>query len=188
VIHRKEELKETIRKMEDPVALKIISPKISHKSDVGGVILNIHGLSGAEEAYEKIRRLTKRDPFGILVQKMISQGKEVILGAKRDPSFGPIVLFGLGGIYVEIFKEGSLRVAPIHRSEAEEMISESKAVNLLKGVRGERPSDIAALVENLLRLSQLMIDFPEIEGVDINPVKVLEKGAIAVDARIVLKS
>ena len=187
VIHRKEELKETIRKMEDPVALKIISPKISHKSDVGGVILNIHGLSGAEEAYEKIRRLTKRDPFGILVQKMISQGKEVILGAKRDPSFGPIVLFGLGGIYVEIFKESSLRVAPIHRSEAEEMISESKAVNLLKGVRGERPSDIAALVENLLRLSQLMIDFPEIEGVDINPVKVLEKGAVAVDARIVLK-
>ncbi len=187
VIHRKEELKETIRKMEDPVALKIISPKISHKSDVGGVILNIHGLSEAEEAYEKIRRLTKRDPFGILVQKMISQGKEVILGAKRDPSFGPIVLFGLGGIYVEIFKEGSLRVAPIHRSEAEEMISESKAVNLLKGVRGERPSDIAALVENLLRLSQLMIDFPEIEGVDINPVKVLEKSAVAVDARIVLK-
>jgi acetate---CoA ligase (ADP-forming) len=188
VIHRKEELKETIRKMEDPVALKIISPKISHKSDVGGVILNIHGLSEAEEAYEKIRRLTKGDPFGILVQKMISQGKEVILGAKRDPSFGPIVLFGLGGIYVEIFKEGALRVAPIHRSEAEEMISESKAVNLLKGVRGERPSDIAALVENLLRLSQLMIDFPEIEGVDINPVKVLEKGAVAVDARIVLKS
>lgn len=187
VIHRKEELKETIRKMEDPVALKIISPKISHKSDVGGVILNIHGLSEAEEAYEKIRRLTKRDPFGILVQKMVLQGKEVILGAKRDPSFGPIVLFGLGGIYVEIFKEGSLRVAPIHRSEAEEMISESKAVNLLKGVRGERPSDIAALVENLLRLSQLMIDFPEIEGVDINPVKVLEKSAVAVDARIVLK-
>jgi acetate---CoA ligase (ADP-forming) len=188
VIHRKEELKETIRKMEDPVALKIISPKISHKSDVGGVILNIHGLSEAEEAYEKIRRLTKGDPFGILVQKMISQGKEVILGAKRDPSFGPIVLFGLGGIYVEIFKESSLRVAPIHRSEAEEMISESKAITLLKGVRGERPSDTAALVENLLRLSQLMIDFPEIEGVDINPVKVLEKGAVAVDARIVLKS
>jgi acyl-CoA synthetase (NDP forming) len=118
---------------------------------------------------------------------MISQGREVILGAKRDPSFGPVVLFGLGGIYVEIFKETSLRVAPINRSEAEEMISELKTSNILKGVRGARPLDIEALVENLLRLSQLMIDFPEIEGMDINPVKVLEKGTIAVDARIALK-
>ena len=108
---------------------------------------------------------------------MVSDGKEIILGAKRDPSFGPVVLFGLGGIYVEVFKETSLRVAPINRSEAEEMISELKASSILKGVRGERPSDIKALVESLLRLSQLMMDFPEIEGIDINPVKVLEKGA-----------
>jgi acyl-CoA synthetase (NDP forming) len=186
VIHRKEELKETIKKMEDPVALKVISPHISHKSDVGGVILNIHDLSEAEGAYEKIRKLIKEDSFGILVQKMVFQGKEVILGAKRDPSFGPVVLFGLGGIYVEVLKESSLRVAPINRPEAEEMISELKASAILKGVRGERPLDIGALVENLLRLSQLMVDFPEIEGVDINPVRALEKGAIAVDARIVL--
>ena len=188
VIHRKEDLKKTMNMIGEPVTLKVISSKISHKSDVGGIILNIHGLSEAEVAYEKIRRMTKGDPFGILVQKMVPQGKEVILGAKRDPSFGPIVLFGLGGIYVEVFKESSLRVAPIIRSEAKEMISEIKAVNLLKGVRGERPSDIEALVENLLRLSQLMIDFPEIEGVDINPVKVLEKGAVAVDARLVLNT
>jgi acyl-CoA synthetase (NDP forming) len=97
------------------------------------------------------------------------------------------VLFGLGGIYVEVLKESSLRVAPINRSEAIEMISELKASNILRGVRGEQPSDIGALVENLLRLSQLMIDFPEIDGIDINPVIVLEKGAIAVDARIVLR-
>jgi acyl-CoA synthetase (NDP forming) len=186
VIHRKEDLREVMEKMEDPVALKVISLKISHKSDVGGVILNIAHLSEAEEAYEKIRRLMRGDRFSILVQKMVLQGKEVILGARRDPSFGPIVLFGLGGIYVEIFKESSLRAAPINRSEAEEMISESKAINLLKGVRGEPPLDIEALTENLLRLSQLMIDFPEIEGVDINPVKVLKKGAVAVDARILL--
>jgi acyl-CoA synthetase (NDP forming) len=113
---------------------------------------------------------------------------EVILGAKRDPSFGPVILFGLGGIYVEILKETSLRVVPINRSEAEEMISELKAVSILKGVRGERPLDIEALAENLLRLSQLMMDFPEIEGIDINPVMVMEKGAVAVDARLVLKS
>jgi acyl-CoA synthetase (NDP forming) len=97
-----------------------------------------------------------------------------------------VVLFGLGGIYVEVFKETSLRVAPINRSEAEEMISELKTSSILKGVRGERPADRDALVENLLRLSQLMMDFPEIEGMDINPVKALEQGALAVDARIVL--
>ncbi|HUL31835.1 MAG TPA: acetate--CoA ligase family protein [Thermodesulfobacteriota bacterium] len=186
VVHGKEDLQETIKKMENAVALKVISPEISHKSDVGGVVLNIHGLSEAEEAYKKIQRLTKGNSFGILVQKMISEGKEVILGSKHDPSFGPVLLFGLGGIYVEVFKETSIRVAPINRSEAKEMIFELKVSNLLKGVRGERPSDTEALVESLLRLSQLVTDFPEIEGIDINPVKVLEKGAIAVDARIAL--
>ena len=186
VVYRKEDLKKAMGQIEGPVALKIISPKISHKSDVGGVLLDIRGLSEAEAAYEKIQRLTNGDPLGVLVQKMVSRGKEVILGAKRDPSFGPVVLFGLGGIYVEVFKETSLRVAPINRSEAEEMISELKTSSILKGVRGERPADRDALVENLLRLSQLMMDFPEIEGMDINPVKALEQGALAVDARIVL--
>jgi acyl-CoA synthetase (NDP forming) len=117
---------------------------------------------------------------------MVSEGIEVILGAKQDPSFGPVVLFGLGGIYVEILKESSIRLAPISRFEAEEMISELKASAILKGARGKKPLDIHALVENLLRLSQLMVDFPEIEGIDINPVIVLEKGAVAVDARISL--
>jgi acyl-CoA synthetase (NDP forming) len=187
VIHRKEELKKAMN-MEGPFALKVISPKISHKSDVGGVILNLHHLSEAEEAYEKIGRLTQGEPFGILVQKMVTEGKEVILGTKRDSSFGPVVLFGLGGIYAEVFKEISLRIAPISRLEANEMISELKTVNILKGVRGEQSLDIEALVECLLKLSQLMIDFPEIEGIDINPVKLLEKGAVAVDARILLKS
>jgi acyl-CoA synthetase (NDP forming) len=123
---------------------------------------------------------------GVLVQKMILDGKEVILGSKRDSSFGPVVLFGLGGIYVEVFKETSLRVAPINRFEAMEMISETKGSDIFKGLRGEHPLDTEALVESLLRLSQLVIDFPDIEGIDINPVKVLEKGAVAVDARILL--
>jgi acyl-CoA synthetase (NDP forming) len=186
VVDRNEDLQKAMAQIEGPVALKIIAPKISHKSDVGGVILNIGNLSEAEGAYQEIQRLADGDRSATLVQKMISQGREVILGAKRDPSFGPVILFGLGGIYVEIFKETALRVAPINRSEAEEMISELKTSSILKGVRGARPLDIEALVENLLRLSQLMIDFQEIDGIDINPVKVLEKGAIAVDARIVL--
>jgi acetyltransferase len=187
IIHRKEDLKKAINQ-EGPFALKVISPNISHKSDVGGVILNLRHLSEGEEAYERIGKLTKEEPFGILVQKMVTEGKEIILGAKRDPSFGPVVLFGLGGVYAEVFKEISLRIAPINRLEANEMISELKTANILKGVRGEQPLDIGALVECLLKLSQLMIDFPAIDGIDINPVKVLEKGALAVDARLVLKS
>ena len=186
MVHRKEGLGQAIEKIGFPAAMKVISPEVSHKSDVGGVVLHIDSLKKAEEAYDRIMNLNPGNRTGVLLQKMISAGKEVILGAKRDPSFGPVVLFGLGGIYVEVLKETSLRVAPINRSEAEEMISELKTSSILKGVRGEQPSDIEALIENLLRLSQLMMDFPEIEGIDINPVKVLEKGAIAVDARILL--
>ena len=151
-------------------------------------MLNINRESEAEEAYDKMKRLVKGPSSEVLVQKMVSDGREVILGAKHDPSFGPVLLFGLGGIYVEVFKEISLRVAPINRSEAEEMIWELKTSAILKGVRGEKPLDMRALVENLLRLSQLMMDFPEIEGIDINPVKVLGKGTVAVDARILLNN
>jgi acyl-CoA synthetase (NDP forming) len=186
IVHRKEDLGQAIEKIGFPAAMKVISPEISHKSDVGGVILHIDSRKKAEEAYDRIMSLNPENRTGVLLQKMISAGKEVILGAKRDPSFGPVILFGLGGIYVEVLKETSLRVAPINRSEAEEMISELKSSAILKGVRGERPSDIEAIVEMLLKLSQLMIDFPQIEGIDINPLMALEKGAIAVDARILL--
>jgi acetyltransferase len=187
VVRGKDDVQKAMEKIGKPVALKVVSPGISHKSDVGGVVLNISGLSEAEKAYEKIDQLNQGKSFGILVQKMILDGKEVILGAKRDPSFGPVLLFGLGGIYVEILQETSLRIAPINRSEAEEMISELRSAAILKGIRGEPPSDRDSLIENLLRLSQLVTDFPEIEGIDINPVKVLEKGAVAVDARVLLK-
>lgn len=188
VIRQKDELKSAMDEMGKPVVLKVVSSEISHKSDVGGVILNLHQLSEAESAFERIKKLKGEGTSTALLQEMVSGGKEVILGAKRDPSFGPVVLFGLGGIYVEILQESSLRVAPISRSEAEEMISELKASRILRGVRGEQPSDLSAIVDCLLRLSQLIMDFPEIEGIDINPVKVLEKGAVAVDCRIVLKT
>jgi len=186
VVQGKGDLQKAMEKLGKPVALKVVSPEISHKSDVGGVILNLNDFSQAEKAYEKMNSLNQGKVAGVLVQKMVLDGKEVILGAKRDPSFGPVVLFGLGGIYVEILKETSLRVAPINRFEAEEMISEIRGSDIFKGLRGEKPLDTEALVEGLLRLSQLVVDFPEIEGIDINPVKVLEKGAVAVDARILL--
>ncbi len=187
VLTRKEDLRKAMERVGGPVAIKFVSKEVIHKSDIGGVALHIDQIEKAEKAYEQMKRIRSKKLEGVLVQKMISGGKEVILGGKRDPSFGPVVLFGLGGIYVEILKETSLRVAPINRSEAEEMISELKGSAILKGVRGERPADIEALIENLLRLSQLLVDFPDIEGIDINPVMVLEKGAIAVDARIVLQ-
>ncbi|RPJ03770.1 MAG: hypothetical protein EHM36_11815 [Deltaproteobacteria bacterium] len=187
VVHQKDELKRALDEIGKPVAMKIVSPEISHKSDAGGVILNIHHLPEAEEAYERIKKLSGKEASAVVLQEMVSGGKEVILGTKQDPSFGPVVLFGLGGIYVEILQESSLRVAPISRPEAEEMISELKASRILRGVRGEPPSDINAMIDCLLRLSQLAVDFPEIEGIDINPVMALEKGAVAVDCRIVLK-
>jgi acetyltransferase len=188
VAQGKEDLRKAIEKLGKPVALKVVSPEISHKSDVGGVTLNLNDFSQAEKAYEKMNSLNQGKVAGVLVQKMVSNGKEVILGSKRDSSFGPVVLFGLGGIFVEILGETSLRVAPINRYEAQEMISETKGSDILRGLRGEKPLDTEALIESLLRLSQLAADFPEIEGIDINPVKVLEKGAVAVDARIVLKT
>lgn len=186
VVLKKEDLNQAFEKTGFPVVMKVISPEISHKSDVGGVAFHIDHIEKAEEAYDRMKRIGSKKFEGVLIQRMVTGGKEVILGGKRDPSFGPVVLFGLGGIYVEVFKETSLRVAPINRSEASEMISELKGSALLKGVRGEKPADIEALIENLLRLSQLMVDFPEIEGIDINPIMVLEKGAIAVDARIMI--
>lgn len=188
VVQGKGDLQKAMEKLGKPVALKVVSSEILHKSDVGGVALNLNDFSQAERAYEKINRLNQGKVEGVLVQKMVLDGKEVILGSKRDASFGPVVLFGLGGVFVEVLKETSLRVAPINRYEAQEMISETKGAEIFRGLRGEKPLDTEALIESLLRLSQLVADFPEIEGIDINPVKVLEKGAVAVDARIVLKS
>jgi acetyltransferase len=185
-LHRKEEVEEAVKKIGPPLALKVVSPEISHKSDVGGVILRLETTQEIEQAYDRIKKITPGDSSGVLIQKMVSGGKEVILGGKKDPSFGPVVLFGLGGVYVEVLQETSLRIAPINRFEAEEMISELKSAAILKGVRGEPPSDRDVLIDHLLRLSQLLVDFPEIEGVDINPLIVLKKGAIAVDARILL--
>jgi len=188
ILHRKGEIEKAMDQIGPPVALKVVSTDISHKSDAGGVILHLQTTREIEEAYDRVKKITPGDLSGVLIQKMVSGGREVILGGKRDPSFGPVVLFGLGGIYVEVLQETSLRIVPINRFEAEEMISELKSTALLKGIRGERPSDRDSLIENLLRLSQLITDFPEIEGIDINPLIVLEKGAIAVDARILLKS
>jgi acetyltransferase len=178
-----------------PVAIKVISEQISHKSDVGGVQLNLRNGPAVEEAFEDmLRRIHQSYPDakidGVLVQPMVTGGQELILGGRQDPNFGPVVIIGLGGIFVEVFEEVALRVAPITHKEAGEMIDELRGAPILKGARGHKPSDVAAVSEALLRLSQLLIDFPEIRELDINPLRVFQEnnGCRALDARIMIRT
>lgn len=178
-----------------PVVMKIASPDIIHKSDAGGVKVGIKSEKELRLAFKEIMNSAKAYKAearikGVLVQEMITSAKEIILGAKQDQLFGPLVMVGLGGIYVEVLKDVVFRLAPIDEQEAEKMVDSIKAIKLLKGIRGEAPSDLAAVVDSLQRLSQLITDFPEIEEFDINPLLVLEsgKGVRVADVRIGLKS
>jgi len=177
-----------------PVVMKIVSPDILHKSDVGGVKVGITEKSQVAISFEDLILNAKRFMpealiLGVTVEEMIAPGKEVVLGSSRDPSFGPLLMFGLGGIYVEVLKDVSFRIAPLTFNEAESMIKEIRSYPILKGVRGEEPSDLIAIRESLLRLSQLVIDFSEILEIDINPLMVLPagKGAVVIDSRLTIK-
>ena len=177
-----------------PVALKLASPDILHKTEVGGVLLNVPDAEAARQGWQTIVTRARAahpqaDIRGVQVQPMVTGGQEVILGVKRDPVFGPLVMFGLGGVYVEALADVSFRLAPLSRQDAEEMISEVRSAKLLEGLRGAPPADRAALVEAIVRIGQLAADFPEIEELDVNPLMVLPagRGALAVDARIILK-
>ncbi|MBN1890062.1 MAG: acetate--CoA ligase family protein [Thermoflexales bacterium] len=168
-----------------PLAVKVVAGDISHKSDVGGVVVNVaddHALTGVvDDMLSRLSRSARVE--GVLLQKMAS-GQQVILGGRRDPSFGPVVMFGLGGIYAEVLADVSFRLAPLARCEAEAMIDQVKAGRLLRGVRGQPAADVAAVVDGLLRLSRLMCDAPQIVEVDVNPLIVSEHGALVVDARV----
>jgi 4-hydroxybutyryl-CoA synthetase (ADP-forming) len=176
-----------------PLVMKIVSPDIIHKSDAGGVKV---GIKTDDELRNSFRTITenalKYKPDakikGVLVQEMVKSAKETILGASQDPTFGPVIMFGLGGIYVEVLKDVVFRIVPIDEQEAINMVESIKTIKLLKGVRGEKSSDLRAIADSLQRLSQLVLDFPEIKEFDINPLLVLEagKGARVVDARIIL--
>jgi len=176
-----------------PVALKVLSPDVSHKSGVGGVALGVGSREALWAEFAAIlARVEERAPGtrveGVLVQRMLTGGREVILGGKRDPSFGPVVMFGLGGVYVEVFEDVAFRLAPLTREGAKEMVSEVRGSRLLCGVRGEPPADVEAVVEALLALSRLLVECPEVVEVDINPLLVFERGVAAVDARVVVRS
>ena len=176
-----------------PVVMKVVSDDIVHKFDVKGVLLDIRSAEAAGEAYETILRniaLAKPDAKikGIFIQKMVTRGEEVILGVKRDPSFGAVIMFGLGGLFVEIFKDVSFRVAPVGPRAAGEMIHEIRAYSMLAGARGKKPRDIRSVEESIQRLSLLALELPEIKELDINPLIVSDEGSgcYVADARIML--
>jgi acetyltransferase len=190
-----EEVVAAARRAGYPVAMKVVSEDISHKSDVGGVQLNLRNdeavRAAFDDMYERIRAAyPDANLEGVLVQPMMTGGRELILGGRQDRQFGPVVLVGLGGIFVEIFEQASLRIAPVTRSEALEMIEQLAGSQILMGARGDRPYDIEAIVDAILRLSQLLVDFPEILELDINPLRVRHEGqgCTALDARIILQA
>jgi acetyl-CoA synthetase (ADP-forming) len=175
-----------------PVVLKIVSPDVLHKFDVGGVVLNLKSQRDVRKAYGQILdNVKKKVPnariVGILVQEMAPSSTEVIVGATKDPQFGPAVMFGLGGIFVEVLKDVAFRIAPLSEEEAKEMITEVKGYPLLRGFRGQPPADIDALIKILVNTSKLVMEHLEIKELDLNPIMVYEKGAKTVDARIILE-
>jgi len=177
-----------------PVVMKIASRDILHKSDIGAVKLGLANPTDVRDAYELIDYRARRhnpdaDIWGVLVQQMIVGGKEVIIGMSRDPQFGPLLMFGLGGIYVEVMKDVVFRIAPIDRNEARQMVESIRSYPLLKGVRGEPPTDVDAIIDTILRVSQLVTDFPGIVELDVNPLIVHEagQGGTVLDARIILQ-
>ena len=178
-----------------PVVLKVASPDILHKTDVGGVRVGLETAEEVRDAFDLItyraqRYLPDARLWGCAVQKMVPSGIEMLVGMNRDPQFGPLVTLAMGGIYVEVFRDAAFRLAPFSPVEAEQMLGELRASALLEGVRGEPPADRAALIDALLRVGQLVTDFPEIEELDINPFVAYEEGqgGIALDMRLVLSS
>lgn len=189
-----EEAVEAAERLGFPVVMKVVSPQILHKSDVGGIRLNLKSPGEVREAFsEMMTRLQSLLPHadleGVLIEAMAPAGHEVIIGMRRDPNFGPVMMFGLGGIYVELFRDVAFRVAPLTHDDALEMIFETRAGRLLSGFRNQPIADLEAILDAILRLSHLSLDFPEIQEAEINPLLVRPKGegAVALDCRILLE-
>jgi len=189
----KTEAMEIAKKLGFPVVMKIVSPDVVHKSDAGGVKLKIENVTQAGKAYSEIlASIKKHNPkakiTGVSVQKMAKQGVEVIIGMTKDAQFGPVIMFGLGGILVEVLKDVSFRIVPLEKRDAAEMITEIKGFPILKGYRGQDPADIPYLEDLIVKVSDFVDKNPEIKELDLNPVFAYKDGAMAVDARIILES
>jgi acyl-CoA synthetase (NDP forming) len=174
-----------------PVVLKVISPQILHKSDAGAVILNIKGEEGLEVEYEKlVAEVGRKEPsakvVGILVEKMMPTSTEVIVGGIRDSQFGPSIMFGIGGIFTEIYDDVAFRVAPIDKLDALNLIHELKGSKILEGARGKPPVNLDSIINVLINASNLMMEHDAISQLDLNPVIVYSDGVCAVDSRIII--
>jgi len=187
----REEAQEQAESAGYPVVLKIVSPEIIHKSDVGGVKLKLEDRDAVGAAYDDIMRACKAaqpnaNIVGVAVQRMADQGTEVIVGMTTDPQFGPVMMFGLGGIMVEVLKDVAFRLVPLSDRDAGQMIDEIKGRPILEGVRGQPAADIEALKSAILKVSEFVAQHPEVRELDLNPMFAYPDGAVAVDARIVL--
>jgi acetate---CoA ligase (ADP-forming) len=169
-----------------PVVVKLIAAEVVHKADVGGIALNLGDAAAVRAAFE--RMIGPRVGAQVMVQQMAPKGQEVILGMQRDPQFGPLLMFGMGGLYVEVLRDVAFRLAPLCARDAADLVAETAVGKILQGVRGQAPSDIAAVVDTLLRVGQLASDFPCLAELDLNPLIVgpLGQGAWAVDARMAI--
>lgn len=191
LIKSKDEIIGLAKEINFPIVMKIVSPDIIHKTDAGGVKLNIKDEKEAKLAYQGIISQAKKYNneariSGAIVYTMVPQGTEIIMGMMKDPHFGPVIMFGLGGIFVEVLKDISFRILPIEERDAREMITEIKGYEILKGIRGEPPRDIQAIEEVLMKVSKLTMENPEINEIDLNPIFVFEKGLQVIDARMIL--
>jgi acyl-CoA synthetase (NDP forming) len=187
----REEAVAAARQIGLPIVLKIVSPDISHKSDVGGVKLNLGSEEEVAAAFDEIVAAARRAQagatvLGVSVQKMAQPGVEVIMGMTKDPQFGPVLMFGLGGVFVEVLKDVAFRIVPLEPRDARQMIRDIQGFPVLEGFRGQEPADLAALEDMLMRLSAFVEEHPEIQELDLNPIFAYKDSALAVDARIVL--
>ena len=174
------------KKIGFPVVMKVVSPEIVHKSEFGGVILNIGSIEDVEEAYIRLQKATSGKQLqGVLVYPMIKKGQEVLLGFSIDPTFGPIILLGSGGIYTEILHDVALRIAPVDFIESQSMIQELRSYPVLKGSRGQPPCDLDTFARLIENFSYLPFLYPDILEIDLNPVFLLETGLLVGDIRII---
>lgn len=191
LIKSEDEINRLAKEISFPIVMKIVSPDIIHKSDAGGVKIGLKDEKEAKIAYQEIIFKAKKynekvKISGVIAYPMVPQGTEIIIGMMKDPCFGPTIMFGLGGIFVEVLKDISFRIIPLGERDAQEMIAEIKGYRILKGARGEAPKDIEAIKNLLMKLSKLTMENPEIKEIDLNPVFVFEKGAQVIDARMIL--
>ncbi len=192
VVSSEEEALQIAKKLGFPLVMKIVSPDIMHKTDISVIKMNIINSPQVRESYKNIicnvrKNMPEARIKGMMLYKQAPKGVEVIVGMIRDPQFGPTVMFGLGGIFIEILKDVTFRVCPVERADIEEMLTEIQGIKMLQGYRGQPRCDVNSIIDIILQISILALDYPVIKGIDLNPILVYKQCALVVDAKILLK-